>query len=695
MFKTIKAKLVLFSALGFLAVALSIGLSYFIAAQEIKVIMRADVAAAADSLEKSLNFIASVRPTAYKEKAFKQFLYSVKMGKSGYVFMLDDKGTLVVHFKDEGKNLAGEAHIDHIRSHRDSGVYEYRSLTTGQDKIVAYRYIRPWGLWIVPGVSKADYFSQLNQSFLKWNLTCGLAVMLLLSLASFWFIRSITAPLGRLTDTAHRICDGELEERVQVEGDQELRELAEAINKMTGVILKNLKDEIGKSTRLFGFIREAIVHLSGSASGMMALCAQQSSGAAQQASAVQEVTITSEQIAITARQITDNAQTVEAMALETSICCASGKSDVANATSGMTQLKNQVQVIAASMVVLGENSQKIGAVVEIIDEISDQTNLLALNAAIEAAGAGEAGKRFAVVAKQVRRLAERTVLATGQIKGLVDEIQLATNSTIRAREAGAQAVDSAAFLVDKVQLSFSAIIGQVEKTARAAQEITLSTQQQTSACEQMADSMNEVRDVAQLAAESSTETERSINEIKVLTEELKALMEEEILTKGKAEASSGARFVEKLLRGALEGGKLSGEDIFDEKYLPIPGTEPQKYHTRYDSFLDGTILAMQDASLEKDCQCIYAVLVDRNGYLPTHNSRYQQPLTGDQQKDKVGNRTKRIFDTPVELAAARNSSEPLLVQVHRRDTGEKVWDISAPVFVEGRHFGAFRVGYIM
>jgi hypothetical protein len=262
-------------------------------------------------------------------------------------------------------------------------------------------------------------------------------------------------------------------------------------------------------------------------------------------------------------------------------------------------------------------------------------------------------------------------------------------------QGGAKAVDTASFLVDKVQLSFGTIIGMVQKTAWAAKEISLSTQQQTSACQQMADSMNEVRDVAHQVAESSAEAERSINEIRVLTEELKVLMEEEIRSKGRAEALQGARFAEKLISGALESGKLSREDVFDENYLPIPGTDPQKYHTRYDSYLDVTILAMQDASLEKDSQCIYSVLVDRNGYLPTHNSRYQQPLSGDKEKDKVGNRTKRIFNTPVELAAASNSSEPLLIQMHYRDTGEKVWDISAPVFVNGRHWGAFRVGYTM
>ena len=215
------------------------------------------------------------------------------------------------------------------------------------------------------------------------------------------------------------------------------------------------------------------------------------------------------------------------MAEETTQSCTAGTSDVTNAIEGMTILKTQVQSIAESMLQLGDNSQKIGGIVEIIDEISDQTNLLALNAAIEAAGAGEAGKRFAIVAQEVKRLAERTVDATKQIKGLIEEIQKATNSTIMVTEEGTKGVDAASALVDKVQLSFSNIINMVEETARAAKEITLSTQQQTSACEQMAETMTEVRDVAQQVATSATETERAISDIMEQTEKLRDLSDKE------------------------------------------------------------------------------------------------------------------------------------------------------------------------
>jgi methyl-accepting chemotaxis protein len=530
---------------------------------------------------------------------------------------------------------------------------------------------------------------------LRTQIIGAMLLMLFVTIVTILVVVSLLIrPLLRLTDAARHIADGNLDQQIPRESDDEIGTLAEAFNTMTSVIVRNLKEEIERSGRLFSSIKEAISRMSNSASQITAISAQQSSGSTEQASAVQQVTTTAAEIAITAKQITANAQAVESMAETANRSCISGTDDIANAIEGMVKLRNQVMSIAECMVQLGENSQKIGGIVEIIDEISDQTNLLALNAAIEAAGAGEAGKRFAVVAKEVKRLAERTVGATRQIKGLTEEIQKATNSTVMVTEEGTKAVDSAATLVEKVALSFGDIIRIVDDTARSAKEISLSTRQQTSACEQMAETMNEVRDVAQQVADCAMETERAIGELTSLTENLKNLMEEEIQEKGQAEALAGARIMERLLYQALEEKRFTLEDLFDENYIPIPDTEPQKYHTKYDSYLDRTILDHEDEFLIKDSQVVFAVLVDRNGYLPTHNSKYSLPLTGDRERDKTGNRTKRIFNDNVGLAAARNLKD-VLVQVYFRDTGEKIWDISVPVYVEGKHWGAFRIGYSM
>ncbi|GAB4175432.1 MAG: hypothetical protein Tsb0017_26780 [Geothermobacteraceae bacterium] len=176
----------------------------------------------------------------------------------------------------------------------------------------------------------------------------------------------------------------------------------------------------------------------------------------------------------------------------------------------------------------------------------------------------------------------------------------------------------------------------------------------------------------------------------VITQQSQSL-EDQLLERGRIEALVGARMVSRVLEEAIDNGVFSVKDAFDTNYQPIPGFDPPKYHTVYDSYMDKAILAMEDEFL-KDDSVIYAVAVDVNGYLPTHNTRYQQPITGDPKKDLVGNRTKRIFNDPVGIKAAKNKQETLL-QVYHRDTGETMWDISAPIIVKGRHWGGFRIGF--
>jgi HAMP domain-containing protein len=173
-------------------------------------------------------------------------------------------------------------------------------------------------------------------------------------------------------------------------------------------------------------------------------------------------------------------------------------------------------------------------------------------------------------------------------------------------------------------------------------------------------------------------------------------MEELTLEKARVAASIGARQYGDVLDGAIDSGMLSVADVFDRQYVEVKGyawgAHP-KFHTRYDSAIEPAVLVFEDKFLEHD-DFVFAVGVDENGYLPTHNTRYQRPLTGVPEKDLTGNRSKRMFDDPVGIAAAKNL-EPSLLQVYARDTGETMWDVSSPIFVKGKHWGGFRVGVSM
>lgn len=162
--------------------------------------------------------------------------------------------------------------------------------------------------------------------------------------------------------------------------------------------------------------------------------------------------------------------------------------------------------------------------------------------------------------------------------------------------------------------------------------------------------------------------------------------EQQLLAKGKILAQTGAATVSSVLEEALQSGALTREQLFDTNYIPIPNTNPQKYHTAYDAFTDKALQKIED-SFQSDPDVVFAAAEDVNGYLPTHNSNYSTQAT-----DPGLNRTKRIFSDTVGLAAGQNTSS-FLQQVYKRDTGEVMWDLSAPIIIDGQHWGGFRVGF--
>jgi methyl-accepting chemotaxis protein len=147
-----------------------------------------------------------------------------------------------------------------------------------------------------------------------------------------------------------------------------------------------------------------------------------------------------------------------------------------------------------------------------------------------------------------------------------------------------------------------------------------------------------------------------------------------------------------LFSEAIASGRISHESLFERQYKPIPNTNPQKFKTKFDAFTDRVLPDLQESLLQAMPQLAYAGAVDDHGYFPTHNKKFCQPLTGDYAIDIVNNRTKRLFDDRTGKRCGSNT-KPFLLQTYKRDTGEVMHDLSVPIYVDGKHWGGFRVGY--
>src|SRR6266511_2923641 len=191
-----------------------------------------------------------------------------------------------------------------------------------------------------------------------------------------------------------------------------------------------------------GFLVERDVE--SSSSELKAVAGQQATGAKEQSTAMTEITTTITELLATSRQISESAQRVSAIASDTAAAARTGDEAVERSQEAVGGIRRQVELVVTHMLDLGKKSQQIGGVVEIINELAEQTNILAINATIEAAGAGEHGRRFAVVAEEIRKLADRVAGSTKDVRALVEEVRAAVNTTVMATEGGSKAVEAGA-----------------------------------------------------------------------------------------------------------------------------------------------------------------------------------------------------------------------------------------------------------
>ncbi|HUQ07298.1 MAG TPA: CHASE3 domain-containing protein [Kofleriaceae bacterium] len=271
---------------------------------------------------------------------------------------------------------------------------------------------------------------------------------------------------------------------------------------------------------LSGQIGEAVRHVQTSSTELHAAASQQAAGSKEQATAMNEIATTITELLATSRQIAENAQRVAQIASDTAGSARTGTNVVDRAQESVTAIRRQVDQIVGHMLELGKSSQQIGSVLDIVGELAEQTNILAINATIEAAGAGDAGRRFAVVADEIRKLADRVSTSTKEIRTLIDTVRTSVNTTVMATETGSKAVDAGSKQFGDVAAAFRQIAGQVGTATDAAREIELSTKQQATAVEQVNVAIANVGQATRETEISSTQTLDTAAQLSRLSKDL-------------------------------------------------------------------------------------------------------------------------------------------------------------------------------
>ncbi|NRF68124.1 CHASE3 domain-containing protein [Aquincola sp. S2] len=319
------------------------------------------------------------------------------------------------------------------------------------------------------------------------------------------------------------------EERLMQQArDQSRAAAAASINLMVGVaaaaavIAAVLALVLGRT--LSRQIGSAVSHVQSSSVELQAAANQQSAGAREQATAVSEIGTTVSELLASSRQIAESTQRVAQVAEETAGAARGGEGRVDQAHESIAGIRRQVDTIVGHMLDLGRKSQQIGAVLDIVAELAEQTNILAINATIEAAGAGESGKRFAVVADEIRALADRVGGSAKEIRVLVDDVRGAVNTTVMATETGSKAVDAGSQQFADVALAFKQIAALVATTTEAAREIELSTKQQASAVEQVNIAIGSVAQTTRETEASSGQTLATVSQLASLSKDLLRLV---------------------------------------------------------------------------------------------------------------------------------------------------------------------------
>ena len=393
-------------------------------------------------------------------------------------------------------------------------------------------------------------------------------------------------------------------------------------------------------------------------------------------------------------EVSSSTQYVATKTEENLVKAKNSSSELQEVTEKIRQISEAVTIFRTTVADLGTSSAAILSVVSTINDIAEQTNLLSLNATIEAARAGEHGRGFAVVAEEVRDLARRVKPATTEITanvnamiGIVENTKSGTEEIGRYTAETNEVITGTTANFDEMIRDFEETTGQLAKIAAAIEELSATNGEVS----------EKVANIDQLCHEITTSMRGSTQSVEALGDITENMLEQvSRFRTGEGVFDHLIAWAQKSrerVQSRLEDLSQSGVNLFDSHYKPLAATNPQKYETTWTArFIKALQPTFDDLKREMD-GAIYTLAIDRNGYLAAHHTGCSEPMTGDPKKDLLNSRHMRIFLSNKTEKRRCSHTQPMLLQTYMRDTGEVLNDLSLPLFLNGRHWGALIIGF--
>lgn len=398
----------------------------------------------------------------------------------------------------EGKPYRGEAKILGVPYFT-----AYDPIKNPQGETIGVLYV---------GVKKDDFFASFNR--LKYILIgLSLTSVVISSLFAWLFINNSLKKMKQVVNVLGKVSGGNLAVRVDGEGHDEFGQLAGSVNKMLDDMNGTLSQVITTSAQV-----------ASAASQLYSTAEQMATGTEEVAAQAGTVATASEEMAATSTEIAQNCNMAAEGSKHANELAMTGAAVVTETVMMMTQIAERFKDSAQAVESLGNRSDQIGAIVGTIEDIADQTNLLALNAAIEAARAGEQGRGFAVVADEVRALAERTSKATKEIGGMIKAIQMETKGAVSTMEEGVKEVEKGTSEATKSCDALSDILSQIDAVATQVHQIATAAEQQTATTCEISGSMQQITNVVQETSNGAHESANAASQLASLAEELQRLV---------------------------------------------------------------------------------------------------------------------------------------------------------------------------